>query len=123
MQTKQIREHMEVVGADEEHVGTVDGVDGGQIKLTKSDPVTGGEHHFIPLAWVDTVDEKVRLSIGRRGGDCRLGNRRVRLNVAGAASTPSRRKVLRFSLAASCVSSCKMYFAPHESATARMRSS
>lgn len=29
MQTKQIREHMEVVGADEEHVGTVDGVDGG----------------------------------------------------------------------------------------------
>ena len=63
MQTKQIREHMEVVGADEEHVGTVDGVDGGQIKLTKSDPVTGGEHHFIPLAWVDTVDEKVRLSM------------------------------------------------------------
>jgi hypothetical protein len=48
MQTKQIR---------------VDGVDGGQIKLTKSDPVTGGEHHFIPLAWVDTVDEKVRLSM------------------------------------------------------------
>ncbi|MGZ8395194.1 MAG: DUF2171 domain-containing protein [Rhodoplanes sp.] len=62
MQTKQIREHMEVVGADEEHVGTVDGVDGGQIKLTKSDPVTGGEN-FIPLAWVDTVDEKVRLSM------------------------------------------------------------
>ncbi|HEX5847438.1 MAG TPA: DUF2171 domain-containing protein [Rhodoplanes sp.] len=60
MQTKHIREHMEVVGADEEHVGTVDG---GQIKLTKSDPVTGGEHHFIPLAWVDTVDEKVRLSM------------------------------------------------------------
>jgi hypothetical protein len=30
MQTKQIREHMEVVGADEEHVGTVDSVDGGQ---------------------------------------------------------------------------------------------
>ena len=63
MQTKQIREHMEVVGADEEHVGTVDSVDGRQIKLTKSDPVTRGEHHFIPLAWVDTVDEKVRLSI------------------------------------------------------------
>lgn len=40
MQTKQIREHMEVVGADEEHVGTVDGVDGGQIKLTKSDPAS-----------------------------------------------------------------------------------
>lgn len=25
--------------------------------------MTGGEHHFIPLAWVDTVDEKVRLSM------------------------------------------------------------
>ena len=63
MQTKQIREHMEVVGADEEHVGTVDSVDAGQIKLTKSDPVAGGEHHYIPLAWVDTVDERVHLSV------------------------------------------------------------
>lgn len=63
MQTKQIREHMEVVGADEEHVGTVDSVDEEQIKLTKSDLVAGGEHHFIPLAWVDSVDEKVHLSM------------------------------------------------------------
>ncbi len=63
MQTKQIRERMEVVGADEEHVGTVDSVDEAQIKLTKSDPAAGGEHHFIPLAWVDSVDEKVHLSM------------------------------------------------------------
>ncbi len=25
--------------------------------------MTGGEHHFIPLAWVDTVDERVHLSV------------------------------------------------------------
>ena len=32
-----IREHMEVIGADGVHVGTVDSVDGDRIKLTKSD--------------------------------------------------------------------------------------
>ena len=33
----QIREHMEVIGADGVHVGTVDHVDGDRIKLTKAD--------------------------------------------------------------------------------------
>jgi hypothetical protein len=32
-----------------------------QVKLTKDDPDAGGEHHFIPLAWVDHVDEHVHL--------------------------------------------------------------
>jgi hypothetical protein len=32
-----------------------------QVKLTKDDPDAGGEHHFIPLAWVDHVDENVHL--------------------------------------------------------------
>ena len=31
------------------------------VKLTKDDPDAGDEHHFIPLAWVDHVDEKIRL--------------------------------------------------------------
>ena len=31
------------------------------VKLTKDDPDAGGEHHFIPLAWVDHVDSKVHL--------------------------------------------------------------
>ncbi|QRM34438.1 DUF2171 domain-containing protein [Microvirga sp. VF16] len=34
----QIRGHMEVVGSDQEHVGTVDEVEGPRIRLTKTDP-------------------------------------------------------------------------------------
>jgi hypothetical protein len=57
-----IKEHMEVLGSDGVHVGTVDGLEGrDQLKLTKDDPDAGGEYHFIPLAWVDHVDESVHL--------------------------------------------------------------
>jgi hypothetical protein len=31
------------------------------VKLTKDDPDAGGEHHFIPLAWVDHVDQRIHL--------------------------------------------------------------
>jgi hypothetical protein len=59
-----IKEHMEVFGADGEHVGTVDHMEGpNKIKLTKSDPAAhGGHHHLIPLDWVHSVDQHVRLS-------------------------------------------------------------
>jgi hypothetical protein len=51
-----IKEHMEVLGSDGQHVGTVDYLEGSSdIKLTKSDPKSGGQHHLIPLAWVDHV--------------------------------------------------------------------
>jgi len=57
-----IKEHMEVLGAYGVHVGTVDKLEGrDQVKLTKDDPDAGGEHHFIPLAWVDHVDSTVHL--------------------------------------------------------------
>jgi hypothetical protein len=57
-----IKEHMEVIGSDGVHVGTVDQMEGrDQMKLTKDDPNAGGQHHFIPLAWVDHVDMKVHL--------------------------------------------------------------
>lgn len=59
----QIREHMEVVGSDGRHVGTVDHMEGqDKIKLTKDDRLAGGEHHLIPLDWVDRVDTSVHLS-------------------------------------------------------------
>jgi hypothetical protein len=58
-----IQNHMEVVGADGKHVGTVDHLEGGDfIKLTKSDPAAGGKHHFIPLDWVENVDQQVHLN-------------------------------------------------------------
>ena len=57
-----IREHMKVLGADGEHVGTVDHLEGpDRIKLTKNDPAAGGRHHFIPMSWVDRVDGAVHL--------------------------------------------------------------
>ena len=58
----EIREHMEVIGSDGEHVGTVDHLEGKErIKLTKNDPAAGGKHHFIPVEWVDHVDKHVHL--------------------------------------------------------------
>lgn len=59
----QIREHADVVGSDGVHVGTVDHVDKGEIKLTKRDAASGGLHHYIPLDFVHAVnDGKVELN-------------------------------------------------------------
>jgi hypothetical protein len=61
-----IKEHMEVIGADGVHIGTVDKVEGRRIKLTKKDSGEGrhkGHHHFIELSLVAEVEgQKVRLS-------------------------------------------------------------
>ena len=64
--TSAIREHMEVIGADGVHIGTVDRVEGNRIKLTKADSGMGshaGHHHYIPTSLVAEVEgDKVRLS-------------------------------------------------------------
>jgi hypothetical protein len=70
--TSNIREHMEVIGADGVHVGTVDKVEGERIKLTKKDSgaeIEGaegshaGHHHFISVGLVAEVEgDQVRLS-------------------------------------------------------------
>src|SRR5690349_12629402 len=58
-----VKEHMEVIGADGVHVGTVDKVDGNRIKLTKKDSGSHGHHHYISGGLVATVEgDKVRLS-------------------------------------------------------------
>lgn len=60
-----IREHMEVIGADGVHVGTVDRVEGDRIKLTRSEQAGTheGHHHFISRGLVAEVEgDKVRLS-------------------------------------------------------------
>ncbi|MES1156989.1 MAG: DUF2171 domain-containing protein [Alphaproteobacteria bacterium] len=59
--TSAIAEHMEVVGSDGKHIGKVDHVLGGDLQLTRSLGV--GSHHLLPLSFVDSVDDKVRLSI------------------------------------------------------------
>ena len=62
----EIKEHMEVIGADGVHVGTVDRVEGRRIKLTKGDSGEGarrGHHHYIDIGLVAGVEgNKVRLS-------------------------------------------------------------
>jgi hypothetical protein len=51
-----VREHMEVVGSDDERVGTVDRVAGDRIILTKSDPESGGAHHSLSCSEIETVE-------------------------------------------------------------------
>ena len=60
-----IKEHMEVVGSDGGFVGTIDHVQGSELKLAKGSDKSG-QHHFIPLDWVATVDTKVHLSKAAR---------------------------------------------------------
>ena len=52
----QIREHMEVVGKDGNHVGTVDKTAGDRLILTKSDPESGGAHHSISCSDIDQIE-------------------------------------------------------------------
>lgn len=61
-----IREGMEVIGADGVHIGTIDRIEGDRIKLTKKDSGQGsheGHHHFLAKGLVAEVEgDEVRLS-------------------------------------------------------------
>lgn len=62
----EIREHMKVIGKDGAPVGTVDGVEGDRIKLTKKDSPAGheGHHHYIEKKLVGSVEgDIVKLSV------------------------------------------------------------
>jgi hypothetical protein len=63
---KSVKAHMQVIGADGVHIGTVDRVENGRIKLTKADSGEGhhkGHHHFIDGGLVADVEgQNVRLS-------------------------------------------------------------
>jgi len=62
----EIREHMQVIGADGVPVGTVDHVEGDRIKLIKKDSGFGsheGHHHYISRGLVADIEgDVVRLS-------------------------------------------------------------
>lgn len=59
-----IKEHMEVIGADGVHLGTVDKVEDGRIKLTRADSGSHSDHHhYISAALIATIEgDQVRLS-------------------------------------------------------------
>ena len=63
MDASQIKEHMDVVGSDDQHIGTVDHLDGQRIKLTRKDSGAGGEHHYVELNKVSSVEDgRIRLA-------------------------------------------------------------
>ena len=61
-----VKEHMEVIGADGAHFGTVDRVEGKRIKLIRKDSGEGshrGHHHFIDSSLIADIEgNKVRLA-------------------------------------------------------------
>jgi hypothetical protein len=76
-----IKEHMEVIGADGTHVGTVDRVENNRIKLVKSDSGEGkhkGHHHFIDASLIAEVEGQ-SPAFSERGCRCNNG--------AGSVST------------------------------------
>lgn len=81
-----IKEHMEVIGADGVHLGTVDKIEGDRIKLTRADSGSHADHHhFISAGLVADIEgNQVRLSANaanaalleeEEGGEA-LGDRR-----------------------------------------------
>ena len=67
-----IKEHMEVVGADGLHVGTVDHLEGDdQIKLTRLDSADG-EHHFLAVDLIDRVEDKIYLKVSAEDAEFQL---------------------------------------------------
>lgn len=61
--TQKIKAHMPVVCSKNGEFAKVDHLDGQQLKLAKD---SAGKHHFIPLSWVTSVDDKVHID---RTGD------------------------------------------------------
>jgi hypothetical protein len=58
-----VQEHMEVVGSDGKHVGTVDHKESADLIILRKDgPNAGGRSHLISIKWVDYVDAKVHLN-------------------------------------------------------------
>ncbi|PNY80481.1 DUF2171 domain-containing protein [Deinococcus koreensis] len=58
-------EHLQVRDVNGEHVGTVDHLEGEQIKLTRKDS-PDGQHHYVPLSQVESMDDvAVYLNVER----------------------------------------------------------
>ena len=62
-QVQQVKPNMPVVCSEDGQFGEVDHLEGQSIKLKKD---ASGQHHFIPLSWVTTVDDKIHVD---RPGD------------------------------------------------------
>ena len=67
MDASRIKDHMPVVCSENGQFAVVDHMEGGDtIKLARD---AKGQHHFIPLGWVKSVDDKVHID---RSGDAAM---------------------------------------------------
>jgi hypothetical protein len=62
MTGKKIQKAMQILGSDGGYIGKVDAIDGKSIRVAYEDPEGGGDYHFLPMAWVKSVDEAVHLN-------------------------------------------------------------
>lgn len=54
-----IEKHMPVVSSHREALGFVDHVADGNLELARDEV---GQHHFVPMRWIDHIDSQVHLS-------------------------------------------------------------
>lgn len=87
--TSQIRNGLAIIAADAEPVGAVDSVEGDRLKLTRKDSADD-VHHYIPLAWVERVAERIHLN--RTGAEVRASWGHDRAAAAGAVGVRGPRK-------------------------------
>lgn len=58
MDASEVKEQMPIVCSEQKQFATVDKVEGEFIKVTKDEQ---GQHHWFPLNWVTSVDDKVHV--------------------------------------------------------------
>ena len=54
---------MAVVDSDGTHVGTVDKVEGGHLKIVRDDQRPRNQHQYVTPDWIAAVDDRVRLNV------------------------------------------------------------
>jgi hypothetical protein len=54
---------MSVVDCDGTHMGTVDKVEGGHLKILRPDQRPRNQHQYVAPNWIVAVDDRVRLNV------------------------------------------------------------
>lgn len=68
----EIQKHMDVIGADGVHVGTVDALEGDRIKLVKADSGSHSDHHHYISAGMVAAIEQNRVRLSAKGANAAL---------------------------------------------------
>jgi hypothetical protein len=55
-------EGMAVVHRDGTHVGTVDRIEGGHLKIVRPDQAPRNQHQYLTPDWIVAVDDRVRIN-------------------------------------------------------------